>query len=161
MVAVAAASAATADQPPIDATPAELFGAANAELTDANQVLSQIDLSHVSDESYVETAIGNEIEFQNNLLKQNDSIWASQENILSHANPLGLQLDNALFTQADQGIYQGDDELLIADQHFATVTAILSPDSADLPLFVPSLELVAGYLDAYFADIIGGLLQSL
>jgi hypothetical protein len=142
-------------------TPAELLGEANGALTQANQVLSQAELSNVSDQSTVETFLTNEIQFQDYLLQQNGSILTTQEHILANANPLGSNLDTALFTEADQGIYQADEGVLSVDQDFDTSLASQPPGTDTLPLFLPSLELLGAYGNADFVDIIGGLIQGL
>jgi hypothetical protein len=95
------------------------------------------------------------------LLQQNDSLLTTQEDILSNANPLGLQLDSALFNFADQGVYQADEMVLTTDQTFDSTLTTLPPDSDVLLLPVPSLQLLGAYFDADFADIIGGLIQGL
>lgn len=146
-----------------DDTATELLDEANADLTDANQALSNADVSNVSDQYEIEAFINSQTQLQDTLLQQSDSILTTQENILSNANALGSSLDNALFNYTDQAILQADAATLSGEQAFTIDLAAIPPGSGMdvLPVALTDFQLLSSSLYADFADVIGGLIQGL
>lgn len=146
-----------------DDTATELLDEANTDLTDANQALSNADVSNVSDQYEIEAFINSQTQLQDTLLQQNDSILTTQENILSNANALGSSLDNALFNYTDQAILQADAATLSGEQAFTIDLAAIPPGSGVdvLPVALTDFQLLSASLYADFADVIGGLIHGL
>jgi hypothetical protein len=105
------------------ATPADLLSEADTDLTDANTVLSGIDLTgQPSDISSIVTSemgiIGSQVQIQDELGMFQTQIVDEQMQQLSGMPGYDLvtQATNYLLTQADQGLLNADDALLASDQ---------------------------------------------
>jgi hypothetical protein len=127
----ASASAAATDAVPqtlaaTGSTPADLLGEGQTDLTDANTVLSGIDLTGQPSEisSIVNNdmgIIGSEVQIQDELGMLQTQIVDAQTQLSGLPGyDLVTQATNDLLTQADQSVLNADDALLSGDQALAT-----------------------------------------
>jgi hypothetical protein len=151
------------------ATPADLLGEGQTDLTDANTVLSGIDLTgQPSDISSIVTndmdIIGSQVQIQNELgMLQTDVVNAQSQLSGLPGYDLVTQATNALLTQADQSVLNADDAFLSGDQALATAlssgSGLANPDllgSALAPLGVIGADFTAfgDTFDAAFTSIL-------
>ena len=130
-------------------------------VTQANQLLSQADLSNVSNESDVESFIANQTSLQDAMLQWNDSAFTQQAEVLSNASAFGSQLDSWLFSYADQPLYQADEAVLQADQTFDATLASLTSESVVFPIGVTDFQVLGAYLQLDFIDAVSAMFQEL
>lgn len=144
-----------------DATPAELLNMGSDAVTQANQLLSQADLSNVSNASDVGSFIANQTSLQDAMLQWNHSALTQQAEILSNASAFGSQLDTWLFSYADQPVYQADEAVLQADQAFDAALANLTSESVVLPVSVTDFQVLGAYLPLDFIDAVAAMIQGI
>jgi hypothetical protein len=107
-----------------DTSPLDLLGDAQVALTDANQVLGQIDVSSLTgDEAGVASFIGTQTGIQDHALTALDKLDSAESAILSFDNGSLSNLISPLFTNLDQQWYQTGEAVLGADQSLASAVA--------------------------------------
>jgi hypothetical protein len=151
------------------ATPADLLGEGQTDLTDANTVLSGIDLTgQPSDILSIVTndmdIIGSQQQIQDELgMLQTDVVDAQTQLSGLPGYDLVTQATNYLLTQADQSVLNADAALLSGDQALATAissgSGLANPDllgSALAPLGVIGADFTAfgDTFDAAFTSIL-------
>jgi hypothetical protein len=154
--AILGVSAAHAD----DAGPGDLLGEAQVSLTDANQVLGQIDVSSLSDQPLIAQFIGTATGIQDHALQIVDKLDSAETAILSYDDGALSSLLSPLFTNLDQQWYQGGEALLAADQTLSEAIASGSvPDTiaAQLGALVPAVELLGPAYDSIPIEWVGAL----
>lgn len=142
MFGAAAAPAARADSPP-PADPISLLDSAQTELTDANQVLSQIPTQGNLD---LATAVAQQTGFQDMLLQNLGHVESAESVILSHAGSFSALIDQFWFTPVDQGWLNETETVFAADQALAAAAAsgsgLQAADFGEAAAAIQSLPLV-------------------
>jgi hypothetical protein len=144
-----------------DTSPLDLLGDAQSALTDANQVLGQIDVSGLTgDEAGVGPGITTLIDTQDHALTALDKLDSAESAILSVDNGSLSNFISPLFTNLDQQWYQTTEALLSADQSIAGAVSggsfadILAAQFAALG---PDAQLVSDSFQSLPTDWIGSL----
>jgi hypothetical protein len=141
VTAIFGASAAHAD----DTSPVDLLGDAQVALTDANQVLGQVDVASLSDQPLIAQFINSATGIQDHALQIVDKLDSAETAILSYDNGALSSLISPLFTNLDQQWSQGSEALLAADQTLSEAIASGSvPDTiaAQVGALLPTVELL-------------------
>src|SRR3984957_22617 len=144
-----------------DTSPLDLLGNAQSALTDANQVLGQIDVSGLTgDEAGVGPSITTLIDTQDHALTALDKLGSAESAILSVDNGSLSNFISPLFTNLDQQWYQTAEALLGADQSIAS--AVSGGSFADIlaaqfEALAPDAQLVSDSFQSLPTDWIGSL----
>jgi hypothetical protein len=161
MAAAAAAAIGMGSANADDTSPLDLLGDAQSALTDANQVLGQIDVSGLTgDEAGVGPGITTLIDTQDHALTALDKLDSAESAILSFDNGSLSNFISPLFTNLDQQWYQTTEALLSADQSIAS--AVSGGSFADIlaaqfEALGPDAQLVSDSFQSIPTDWIGSL----
>jgi hypothetical protein len=155
----AAAAAATSGQP----APADLLDSASTNLTDAIQVLNQIDVSNLGLEAVF---VNISTDHQNELLDSLGQLQSAQETIQdtlsSHDGSLSSLVDQLFFVPLDQGWDQHSEALLDADQALAAAAETASNSghfAAQFDVLEAQLLLTGDMFSSYPVVVAGDLLS--
>jgi hypothetical protein len=144
-----------------DTSPLDLLGDAQSALTDANQVLGQIDVSGLTaDEAGVGPSITTLIDTQDHALTILDKLDSAESAILSFDNGSLSNFVSPLLTDLDQQWYQTTEALLGADQSIAS--AVSGGSFADIlaaqfEALTPDAQLVGDSFQSLPTEWIGSL----
>jgi hypothetical protein len=144
-----------------DTGPLDLLGDAQSALTDANQVLGQIDVSGLTgDEAGVGPSITTLIDTQDHALSILDKLDSAESAILSFDNGSLSNFVSPLLTNLDQQWYQTTEALLGADQSIAS--AVSGGSFADIlaaqfEALTPDAQLISDSFQSLPTEWIGSL----
>jgi hypothetical protein len=144
-----------------DTSPLDLLGDAQSALTNANQVLGQIDVSGLTgDEAGVGPSITTLIDTQDHALTALDKLDSAESAILSVDNGSLSNFISPLFTNLDQQWYQTTEALLSADQSIASAVSggsFADILAAQIEALAPDAQLVSDSFQSIPTDWIGSL----
>ncbi len=144
---------ATASVTTTGTSPADLLSEASTDLTDANQVLGQMDVSGVPDQPALGVFVDTAITQQNVALQQLGTLASAESTISSYDNGALSSLVAPLFTDIDQQWYQTSEAVLTADQALeAAVTSGSGLDAAQFGALIPDLQLLGDAFNAIPID---------
>ncbi|HEY1842618.1 MAG TPA: hypothetical protein VGG53_20825 [Mycobacterium sp.] len=153
------ATAAHAD----DTSPLDLLSDAQVALTEANQVLGQIDPSSLSGQPLIAQFIDTSTDIHDHALQMLDKLDSAETTILSFDNGALSNLISPLFTNLDQQWDQTGEAVLAADQTLAGAVAGGSvPDmiAAQFGALIPDGQLLGPTYDSipvvWIAALLGG-----
>lgn len=147
MFALTAAPAAQAEVVKTEPTLAELLDLARGSLTQANDVLSQVDLPGHED------TLLDRLHIQDDALGILDAQGKIQDQLLSDDDISSLT--SQLLTYADQGLYHGSDAILTADQALDTAEPLTGSAATEalFGVFAADFQFLGGAFNAIFLDI--------
>lgn len=138
-------------------TPDDLLNSAITNLTDANNLLSQVDVSNL-------THVADPLPLQTFSLQDLNSLLSAEDLISAHDGSLQSLIDQLYFVPLDQQWVNATEAVLQADQAFAAaITSGSGLGAAEFGLVEPTLQLAAADFSSllpvvFAADFFGATL---